>query len=117
MEVRHSPVILRRMDPPGFHVIVVRAWRDPGGLRIRLLADGGSERQWVVNTIAEACAVLGSVLAELLVEPPVRLEPSERSSTTPQVPKVRQLKRPPGHSVDRPAFERRPTAEGPGDQD
>jgi hypothetical protein len=28
-----------RMQPPESRVIVVRAWRDAGGVRIRLLAD------------------------------------------------------------------------------
>jgi hypothetical protein len=57
------------MEPPRYQVIVVRAWRDAGGLRIRLLADGGSTRQWVVGSIAEARDLLGSILAELLVTP------------------------------------------------
>ena len=33
------------------------------------LADGGSARQWVVGSIAEASDLLGSILAELLVTP------------------------------------------------
>jgi hypothetical protein len=53
------------MEPPSYQVIVVRAWRDAGGLRIRLLADGGSARQWVVGSIAEARDLLGALLAEL----------------------------------------------------
>ena len=53
------------MEPPSYQVIVVRAWRDAGGLRIRLLADGGSARQWVVSSIAEARDLLGALLAEL----------------------------------------------------
>jgi hypothetical protein len=66
------------MAPPGFHVIVVRAWRGAGGLRIRLIADGADRaagvdgvpgRQWVVGSIAEARDVLGSLLAELLAAP------------------------------------------------
>jgi hypothetical protein len=61
------------MQPPESRVIVVRAWRDAGGVRVRLLADadadGDYERQWIVGSIAEACAVLGSLLAELLGTP------------------------------------------------
>lgn len=53
------------MEPPRYQVIVVRAWRDAGGLRIRMLADGGSARQWVVGSIAEARDLLGAILAEL----------------------------------------------------
>jgi hypothetical protein len=57
------------MDQPAYQVIVVRAWREPEGVRIRLLADGGSARQWVVGSIASACDVLGALLAELLEAP------------------------------------------------
>jgi hypothetical protein len=61
--------MLSGMEPPRYQVIVVRAWREEGGLRIRLLADGGSARQWVVGSIAEASELLESILAELLVTP------------------------------------------------
>jgi hypothetical protein len=64
------------MDPPAYQVIVVRAWREPDGVRIRLLADGGSARQWVVGSIASACDVLSALLTELL-------EASERRATPP----------------------------------
>jgi hypothetical protein len=57
------------MQPPGFRVIVVRAWRDAGGLRVRLIADGEARRQWIVGSITEAREVLESVLAELLDGP------------------------------------------------
>jgi hypothetical protein len=58
------------MEPPRYQVIIVRAWRDAGGLRIRLLADGGSARQWVVGSIAEARDLLGEILAELAAPAP-----------------------------------------------
>jgi hypothetical protein len=61
--------MLPGMEPPSYQVIVVRAWREGRGLRIRLLADGGSTGQWVVGSIAEACELLGSILAELLARP------------------------------------------------
>jgi hypothetical protein len=57
------------MEPPSYQVIVVRAWREAGGLRIRLIADGGSARHWVVGSIVEATDLLGSILAELLATP------------------------------------------------
>jgi hypothetical protein len=53
------------MEPARYQVIVVRAWREAGGLRIRMLADGGTARQWVVGSIAEARDLLGEILAEL----------------------------------------------------
>jgi hypothetical protein len=40
-----------------------------GGLRIRLIADGGSARHWVVGSIVEATDLLESILAELLATP------------------------------------------------
>jgi hypothetical protein len=55
------------MEPPEYQVVVVRAWREVGGLRIRLIAHGDSERHWVVGSIAEASDLLGMILAELLV--------------------------------------------------
>lgn len=78
--------MLRHMEPPDFHVVVVRAWREADVLRIRVLADGGSGRQWVVGSISGACEVLGSLLAELLVAP-------TRSSTAepPQTPPSRRV--------------------------
>jgi hypothetical protein len=54
------------MEPPSYQVVVVRAWREAGGLRIRLIAHGASERHWVVGSIAEASDLLGSILGELL---------------------------------------------------
>jgi hypothetical protein len=75
-----------RMQPPESRVIVVRAWRDAGGVRIRLLADrdadGDYERQWIVGSIADACAVLGSLLAELL-GPPARADATGRPAIPP----------------------------------
>jgi hypothetical protein len=58
-----------RMDRPAYQVIVVRAWRESEGVRIRLLADGGSARQWLVGSIDAACDLLGALLAELLEAP------------------------------------------------
>jgi hypothetical protein len=55
-----------RMDSPRYQVIVIRAWREPEGLRIRLLADGSPPRQWVVGSITDARDVMGALLAELL---------------------------------------------------
>ena len=54
------------MDSPRYALIVIRAWREPEGLRIRLLADGSPPRQWVVGSITDACDVVGGLLAELL---------------------------------------------------
>jgi hypothetical protein len=58
-----------RMDPPRYQLIVIRAWREPEGLRIRLLANGAPPRQWVVGSITEARDVVGALLAELLAAP------------------------------------------------
>jgi hypothetical protein len=72
--------MLQGMEPPSYQVIVVRAWREKGGLRIRLLANGVSSRQWVVGSIAEAIELLSSILAELLVTP-TRPNQSDRPAT------------------------------------
>jgi hypothetical protein len=69
MEARRGPPMLRGMEPPSYQVIVVRAWREAGGLRIRLLAHDGSARHWVVDSIGEARDLLGLILGELLVTP------------------------------------------------
>jgi hypothetical protein len=78
-----------RMPPPESRVIVVRAWRDAGGVRIRLLADGDAdgdyERQWMVGSIADACTVLGSLLAELLGAP-ARTDGTGRPAIPPGTP-------------------------------
>jgi len=65
------------MDSPDYQVIVIRAWREPQGLRIRLLADGSSQRHWVVGSATSACEVLAALLAELVTE-----EPATRPHTT-----------------------------------
>jgi hypothetical protein len=65
------------MDPPDYQVIVIRAWREPEGLRIRLLADGSSPRQWVVGSATSACEVLAALLAELQAG-----QPTTRPHTT-----------------------------------
>jgi hypothetical protein len=72
--------MLPGMEPPSYQVIVVRAWREGRGLRIRLLVDGGSARQWVVGSIAEARELLGSILTELLVAPTLP-DQSDRPAT------------------------------------
>jgi hypothetical protein len=65
------------MDPPDYQVIVIRAWREPEGLRIRLLANGSFPRQWVVASATAACDVLAALLGELVAE-----EPTTRPHTT-----------------------------------
>jgi hypothetical protein len=54
------------MDGRDQRLIIVRAWREAGGVRVRLLADGPPERQWVVATIPDAAEVMFAVLSELL---------------------------------------------------
>lgn len=67
------------MAPPQFRVIVIRAWPDAGGLRIRLLADGDPARQWIVGSIADARDVVTLLLGELLVSATPAVEhPPER---------------------------------------
>lgn len=60
---------LPRMDSLRYQLIVIRAWRESNGIRIRVLADGSPPRQWVVGSIAEAHDVVGALLARLLAAP------------------------------------------------
>jgi len=51
---------------PDQRLIIVRAWREADGVRVRLLADRPPKRQWVVATIPTAAEVMSAVLSELL---------------------------------------------------
>jgi hypothetical protein len=66
MELRCLSLTLPRMDSPCYQLIVIRAWRESNGIRIRVLADGRPPRQWVVGSIAEAHDVMDALLARLL---------------------------------------------------
>jgi hypothetical protein len=69
MGERRWPLTLRRMPPPSSVVIVIRAWCEADGVRVRLLTDGGGPKQWMVGSIGDACDVVGAVLSELTVAP------------------------------------------------
>src|SRR6266568_1988799 len=51
-----------RMDSPDQRVIILRAWREPGGIRVRVLSDGS---QWVVGSVTGAVELVGVLLTEL----------------------------------------------------
>ena len=51
-----------------YSVIVLRAWRNPQGLIIRVLTTDGTRRNWVVSGTAGLVVLLESLIAEL--EPP-----------------------------------------------
>ncbi|MBT2521850.1 hypothetical protein [Arthrobacter sp. ISL-28] len=51
-----------------YSVIVLRAWRDPQGLIVRVLTTDGTRRSWVVFGTANLVALLETLTAEL--EPP-----------------------------------------------
>ncbi len=50
------------MDSPDQRVIILRAWREPGGIRVRVLSDGS---QWVVGSVTGAVELVGVLLTEL----------------------------------------------------
>jgi hypothetical protein len=79
MELRCLSPTLPRMDSLRYQVIVIRAWRESNGIRIRVLADGSPPRQWVVGSIAEAHDIMGALLARLLAAPD---QPSAPPDTT-----------------------------------
>ena len=68
------------MQGPAFHVVVVRAWREADGLRVRLIVDGDAGRHWVVGSIAAAQDVLGALLAELEGGPLLPVDPRRREA-------------------------------------
>jgi len=51
-----------------YPVIVLRAWRNPQGLIIRVMTTDGTRRHWVVFGMANLVALLESLTADL--EPP-----------------------------------------------
>lgn len=53
-------------------VIVLRAWWNPEGVRVRVLIHDGSRRQWVVAGIPAACALVATLLDAL--QPPPTTE-------------------------------------------
>jgi hypothetical protein len=53
------------MQSSDYRVVIVRAWRESDGVRIRVLADGHPRRHWVLSSIAEAGDVLVGLLTEL----------------------------------------------------
>lgn len=48
-----------------YSVIVLRAWRHPQGLIVRVLTTDGTRRNWVVFGTANLVALLESLIAEL----------------------------------------------------
>jgi hypothetical protein len=50
------------MDSPAQRVLVVRAWREPEGIRVRVLTEG---RHWVAGSVSGALEVVGALLTEL----------------------------------------------------
>ena len=53
-----------------YSVIVLRAWRNPQGLIIRVLTTDGTRRNWVVFGTANLSALLESLISELQPPPP-----------------------------------------------
>ncbi|MHC6591691.1 hypothetical protein [Arthrobacter sp. C152] len=51
-----------------YSVIVLRAWRNPQGLIIRVLTTDGTRRNWVVLGTANLAALLEILISEL--QPP-----------------------------------------------
>lgn len=54
------------MEPPDTRIVVVRAWREAGGLRIRVLAELPEARGWVFTSVADACDLVAALLTDLL---------------------------------------------------
>lgn len=66
------------MDSSEYRVIIIRAWREADGVRIRLLAGGNPGRQWVFGSIADAGDALAALLAELVLPKPPTTSDTDR---------------------------------------
>jgi len=53
------------MATPTWRVVVVRAWRDAEGLRIRVIAHDHPGQQWIVRSVPACCEVLEGLFDEL----------------------------------------------------
>jgi len=51
------------MDSPEERVIILRAWREPEGIRVRVLTEG---RRWVTGSVGGAVDIVGALLTELM---------------------------------------------------
>jgi hypothetical protein len=45
--------------------ILIRAWAEHDGPRMRIITDHDGRRQWVVGSTGEACAIVEMLLGEL----------------------------------------------------
>jgi hypothetical protein len=53
------------MESLDWRVIVLRAWRDAGGVRVRILIGDGTSRRSLVATGAEAGVIVQRLVSEL----------------------------------------------------
>ena len=53
------------MESSHWRVIVIRAWREARGIRLRVLVDDGVSRRWTVASGAEAGAIVQLLVSEL----------------------------------------------------
>src|SRR5512133_3563947 len=66
LTTRRSPRrILMRMTAHQWRVLVIRAWRDGAGVRVRVLQGGEPCRQWTAASSTEAGELVQRVIAEL----------------------------------------------------
>ena len=53
------------MESHRSQVILLRAWLEDNGLRVRILVADGPQRRWVVAGVEPACSVVEALLREL----------------------------------------------------
>ncbi|MGE5831122.1 MAG: hypothetical protein ACM30G_22565 [Micromonosporaceae bacterium] len=53
------------MGSPTWRIVILRAWRDADGLRIRVLTHDHPERQWIVNSLDACHEILDLLFSEL----------------------------------------------------
>jgi hypothetical protein len=56
---------LVRVNASTWQVIVIRVWRESSGIRLRILMQDGTNRNWAVATAAEAGELIARLIDEL----------------------------------------------------
>jgi hypothetical protein len=78
------PARLLPMEASDWRVIVIRAWREARGIRLRVLVDDGVSRRWTVASGTEAGAIVQLLVSEL--EDSANPDPDQSRGSSPQPP-------------------------------
>jgi hypothetical protein len=53
------------MESTPYMVIILRGWRESDSVRVRILVEDGTQRQWVIAGVSRTCALVAALLDEL----------------------------------------------------